>query len=62
VTASGGTITGRAFSSGNDILYTRIDVDKLIELMRRLGKIGKIQELPELPDNAEGMIDLVIRW
>jgi len=62
VTALGGEITGRAYSSGNDILYTRIDVDRFMELMARLGKIGKIVELPQLPDETAGRIDLVIRW
>jgi RNA polymerase sigma-70 factor (ECF subfamily) len=62
VTSLGGSITGRAYSSGKDILYTRIEVVKLIDLMGRLGKIGRISELPELPDGAEGAIDLVIRW
>jgi len=62
VTSLGGKITGRAYSSGNDILYTRIEVEKLIELMGRLRKVGKLQELPDLPDNAEGTIDLVIKW
>jgi RNA polymerase sigma-70 factor (ECF subfamily) len=62
VTSLGGSITGRAYSSGNDILYTRIEVVKLIDLMGRLGKVGKIRELPELPDGTEGVIDLVIRW
>lgn len=62
VAATGGKITGRAFSSGNDILYTRIEAEKLIALVGRLGKVGKIQELPDLPDTADGMIDLIIRW
>jgi hypothetical protein len=62
VTSLGGRITGRAYSGGNDILYTRIEVEKLIELMGRLGKVGKMQELPDLPPNAEGTIDLVIKW
>ncbi len=62
VTSLGGRITGRAYSSGKDILYTRIEVDRLIELIGRLGKVGTVQELPELPDDADRMIDLVIRW
>lgn len=62
VTALGGEITGRAYSSGNDILYTRIDVGRFVELMARLGKIGRIVELPQLPDEATGSMDLVIRW
>jgi len=62
VTSLGGRITGRAYSSGNDILYTRIEVEKLIDLVGKLRKVGKLQELPNLPDNAEGSIDLVIKW
>ncbi len=62
VTSLGGKITGRAYSSGNDILYTRIEVEKLIELIGRLRKVGKLQELPDLPESAEGTIDLAIKW
>ncbi|HXC94031.1 MAG TPA: zf-HC2 domain-containing protein [Geobacteraceae bacterium] len=62
VTSLGGKITGRAYSNGNDILYTRIEVEKLIELIGRLRTVGKLQELPDLPENAEGTIDLVIKW
>jgi len=62
VAALGGKITGRAYSSGSDMLYTRIDVDRFFDLMSRLGKVGTIQELPQPPDGAEGAIDLIIRW
>ena len=62
VTRLGGKITGRAYSSGNDILYTQIESDKFYELMKRLGKIGKIRELPQLPEEVAGTVDLVIRW
>jgi len=62
VTALGGKITGRAYSSGSDMLYTRIDVDRFYDLMGRLGKVGVIQELPQPPEGAEGAVDLIIRW
>lgn len=62
IASLGGAITGRAYSSGSDILYTRIDVDRFFALMNRLGKVGRIQELPQPPDGAEGMVDLTIRW
>jgi RNA polymerase sigma-70 factor (ECF subfamily) len=62
VTGLGGKITGRAYSSGHDILYTQIESDKFFELMKRLGKIGKILELPQIQDEEAGSIDLVIRW
>lgn len=62
VTAQGGTITGRGYSDGRDILYTSIDVERVMELMTVLGKIGTIQELPHVPEGVTGTIDLVIRW
>jgi DNA-directed RNA polymerase specialized sigma24 family protein len=62
VASLGGSITGRAYSSGSDILYTRIDVDRFFALMNRLGKVGRIQELPQPPDGTEGVVDLIIRW
>jgi len=62
VTALGGKITGRAYSSGSDMLYTRIDIDRFFELMGRLEKVGVIQELPQPPEGAEGPVDLIIRW
>jgi len=62
VTGVGGKITGRAYSSGNDILYTQIESDKFFELMKRLARIGKLLELPQLPEEAAGSVDLVIRW
>jgi hypothetical protein len=62
VIALGGKVNGRAYSSGTDIMYTSVDVDRFYDLMTRLGKIGRIQELPQLPEGAEGAVDLVIRW
>ena len=62
VVAAGGRITGRAFSGGNDILYTRIDADRFLDLMGRLSRAGKIQELPEPPDGVEGGVELVVKW
>jgi hypothetical protein len=62
VSASGGKVTGRGHSNGNDILYTRIDVDRFIDLMTRLDKSGRIQELPQPPVGAEGPVELIIRW
>lgn len=62
VTALGGKITGRAYSGGSDILYTRIDIDRFFDLMNRLAKAGRIQELPQPPEGAEGPVDLIIRW
>lgn len=62
VTSLGGNVRGRAYSSGHDILYTRIEVEKFFDLMGRLEKIGRLQELPQLPEGAEGAVDLTIRW
>lgn len=62
VVSIGGRINGRAYSAGTDILYTSVDVERFFELMGRLGKIGKIQELPQLPEDADGAVDLVIKW
>lgn len=62
VAAAGGRITGRAYSSGNDILYTRIDTDRFLDLMGRLSRTGRIQELPEPPDGVDGGVELVIKW
>lgn len=62
VTALGGKITGRAYSGGSDILYTKIDIDRFFDLMNRLAKTGRIQELPQPPEGAEGPVDLIIRW
>lgn len=62
VVASGGKITGRAYSGGNDILYTRIDVERFLDLMGRLSRAGKIQELPEPPDGLDGGVELMIKW
>ena len=62
VVAAGGKINGRAYSGGNDILYTRIDTDRFLELMGRLSRTGKIQELPEPPDGVDGGVELIIRW
>ncbi len=62
VSELGGKITGRAYSSGSDILYTRIDVDRFFDLMSRLGKAGRIQELPQPPEGAQGTVDLIIKW
>ncbi|HZV82264.1 MAG TPA: hypothetical protein VFF53_08860, partial [Geobacteraceae bacterium] len=62
VTALGGSITGRGYSGGRDLLYIRIDVDKVMELMGRLGKFGTVLELPQIPEDDSGTIDLVIRW
>ncbi len=62
VTSLGGKVNGRAYNGGNDLLYTRVEVDRFFELMSRLEKIGVIQELPQLPDGAEGALELTIRW
>lgn len=62
VTALGGNITGRAYSGGSDILYARVDVLNVMELVIRLEKIGKMLDLPHIPDVSEGNVDLVIRW
>lgn len=62
VTSLGGNVSGRAYSSGHDILYIRIEVEKFFDLMSRLEKIGRLQELPQLPEGAEGAVDLTIRW
>jgi len=62
VTSLGGSVTGRGYSGGRDILYVRIDVESVMELMGRLGKIGTIQELPAIPDGVFGQIDMVIKW
>jgi len=62
VLASGGKVNGRAYSGGTDILYTSVGVERFIDLMGRLGKIAKIQSLPQLPEDAEGAVDLVIKW
>ena len=62
VISLGGKISGRAVSGGNDILYTRVEAESFFDLMTRLGKIGRIQELPQLPEDAEGALELTIRW
>jgi hypothetical protein len=62
VVAVGGKITGRAYSGGNDIFYTRIDTDRFLDLMARLSRTGKIQELPEPPDGVDGGVELMIKW
>ena len=62
VIASGGRITGRAHSSGNDLLYTRVDLDRFTDLMTRLGRSGRIVELPQPPEDAEGPVELIIKW
>lgn len=62
VTTLGGEITGRAYSNGSDILYTRIDVNSFFDLMSRLGNAGRIQELPQLQEGVEGTVDLIIKW
>lgn len=62
VTSLGGSVTGRGYSGGRDILYVRIDVESVMELMGKLGKIGAIQELPAIPDGVSGQIDMVIKW
>jgi RNA polymerase sigma-70 factor (ECF subfamily) len=62
VTSLGGTITGRGYSGGRTILYTRVDLDNVMELMGGVGKIGTILELPHIPEGATGPIDLTIRW
>lgn len=62
VTDLDGKITGRAYSSGSDILYITIDVDRFFELISRLGKTGRILALPQLPEGSEGPVDLAIKW
>jgi len=62
VAAAGGKITGRAYSGGSDVLYTRIEIDRFFDLMSRLGKVGTIEELPQSPEGIEGAVDLIIRW
>lgn len=62
VSAVGGRVNGRAYSGGADIIYTRVDVNSFFDLISRLGKIGRIQELPQLPEEAEGDLELIIRW
>lgn len=62
VTTFGGTITGRGYSGGRSILYTRIDVDSVMELVDDLGKVATLQELPHIPEGAAGAIDLTIKW
>ena len=62
VTSLGGTITGRGYSGGRTILYTRVDLDNVMDLVGGMGKIGTIQELPHIPEGASGAIDLTIRW
>jgi len=62
ITSLGGMISGRAYSGGNDILYTRVEVEHFFDLMNRLGKIGRIQDLPQLPEDAEGAVELTIKW
>lgn len=62
VVAAGGRVTGRAYSGGNDIFYTRIDADRYLDLMGRLSRTGKLQELPEPPDGVDGGVDLIIKW
>jgi len=62
VTASGGKVNGRAYSGSTSIIYTSVEVDRFFGLMSRLEKIGRLQELPQLPEEAEGTVDLVIKW
>lgn len=62
VTSVGGRINGRAYSGGSDILFARVEVDRVSDLLNRLGKVGKIQELPQIPDGTEGGVDLIIKW
>jgi hypothetical protein len=62
VSSAGGTITGRGYGGGRTILYTRIDVDSVVELMGSLAKVGTLQELPHIPEGTSGIIDLTIRW
>lgn len=62
VAALDGTVTGRGYSGGRTILYTRIDADNVMDLMGSLGKIGTLLELPHIPEGASGTIDLTIRW
>lgn len=62
INGAGGEITGRAYSNGHDILYTRINAAAVYDLVKRLGRIGKILELPQIPEEAAGSIDLLVRW
>jgi len=62
VTAIGGKVNGRAYSGNTSIIYTSVEVDRFFGLMSRLEKIGRLQELPHLPEEAEGTVDLVIKW
>ena len=62
VTAIGGKVNGRAYSGNTSIIYTSVEVDSFFSLMSRLEKIGRLQELPQLPEEAEGTVDLVIKW
>lgn len=62
VVTAGGKITGRAYSGGNDILYTRIDSNRFLDLMGLLSRTGKIQELPEPPEGVDGGVELMIKW
>jgi hypothetical protein len=62
VIAAGGRVTGRAYSGGNDVFYTRIDVNRYLDLMGRLSRTGKLQELPEPPDGVDGGVELIIKW
>lgn len=62
VRAVGGSVNGRGFSSGVEILYVRVEADRFFDLLGRIGKVGRIQELPRLPDGADGAVDLIIKW
>jgi RNA polymerase sigma-70 factor (ECF subfamily) len=62
VTDLGGTITGRGYSGGRAMLYTRIEADAVMDLMGGLGKIGTLLELPHIPEGSAGVIDLTITW
>jgi hypothetical protein len=62
VTSLGGAITGRGYSGGRTMLYARVDLDTVMDLMGGVGKIGTILELPHIPEGASGTIDLTIRW
>ena len=62
VTRLGGTITGRAYNGGDNLLFTQIEGQKVPELIDRLRRVGTMQEWPQVPEGTGGRVDLTIRW
>jgi RNA polymerase sigma-70 factor, ECF subfamily len=62
ITGTGGRVIGRAYSGGNDILYTHVARGKFTEVIDRLERVGKVRERPQLPEGSGDVVGLIIRW